>query len=188
MTETEEAEKTPKKTRAKITPVTEEAEKTPKKTRAKAKKKKRKKSPAQVAKAAAVKARARARAKAKAKALADALAKAQAKAQAKAKVQARPPVKSPDLNKIRRIHIVDIISKTTSNSKEDSATLFDATLEVIAQALKQGTVVGLPGIGTLTVKATATRPGVNPNTSEKIQLPAHKRVTYKIAKDLKAAL
>ena len=166
---TEEAETIPKKTRAKVTPLTDETEITPEKTRAKAKKR-RKRSPAKAAKAAAVRARARARAKAKAKAL------------------ARPAVKSPDLNKIRRIHIIDVISKTTSNSKENSATFFDAIIEVIAEALKKGTVVGLPGIGTLTVKTTAARTGINPNTSEKIQLPPSKRVAYKIAADLKATL
>jgi DNA-binding protein HU-beta len=115
-------------------------------------------------------------------------ARARAKAKAKTKAAAKPAVKSPDLNKIRRIHIIDIISKTTSNSKEHSATLFDASLEVIAQALKQGTVVGLPGIGTISVNDTAALTTVHPKTAETIQLPAHKRVSYKIAKDLKAAL
>ena len=142
--------------------------------RAKVTRKKRKKSPAAKAKAAAARAKARAKAKAKAKAQAEA--------------QARPAAKSPNLNKIRRIHIIDIINKTTSNNKEDSATLFDATLEVITEALKQGTVVGLPGIGTLTVKPTAARTGTNPNTAEQIQLPPGKKVAYKIAKDLKASL
>ena len=105
-----------------------------------------------------------------------------------AKAKANPAAKSPDLNKVSKSHIVDIISTTNTISKKDSATLFDATIEVITEALKQGKAVGLPGLGTLTVKATAARNGVNPGTAEKIVIPAGKKVAYKVALDLKKTL
>lgn len=96
--------------------------------------------------------------------------------------------KAAEADKITKSQIVDMISTTTTTSKKDSATLFDATLEVIVDALKQGKTVGLPGLGTLTVKATAARTGVKPGTAEKIQIPAGKKVAFKIATDLKKTL
>jgi DNA-binding protein HU-beta len=112
--------------------------------------------------------------------------KAPAKAPAKA-TKAPAAAKAVEVDKISKSHIVDMISNTTL-TKKDSATLFDATLEVIVDALKQGKTVGLPGLGTLTVKATAARTGVKPGTAEKLQIPAGKKVTFKIAQDLKKSL
>lgn len=113
--------------------------------------------------------------------------KAPAKAPAKA-TKAPAAAKTPEVDKITKSQIVDIMSSKTTVTKKDSATLFDATLEVIIDALKQGKAVGLPGLGTLTVKATAARTGVKPGTAEKIQIPAGKKVSYKVALDLKKSL
>lgn len=55
-------------------------------------------------------------------------------------------------------------------------------------AVKQGQTLGLPGLGTLSVKATAARTGVRPGTSEKIQIPAGKKLAFKVASTLKGTL
>jgi DNA-binding protein HU-beta len=110
------------------------------------------------------------------------------KATKKTPAKAPAATKAVEVDKITKTQIVDMISNTTKTSKKDSATLFDATLEVIVDALKQGKTVGLPGLGTLTVKATAARTGVKPGTAEKIQIPAGKKVSYKVATDLKKTL
>ena len=48
--------------------------------------------------------------------------------------------------------------------------------------------VAIESVGTLTVKATAARQGVRPGTSERIQIPAGKKVSFKVASDLKKNL
>lgn len=48
--------------------------------------------------------------------------------------------------------------------------------------------MGLPGLGTLSVRATAAQNGVKPGTSEKIQIPADKKVAFKVASALKDTL
>jgi len=58
----------------------------------------------------------------------------------------------------------------------------------MGEALRAGQTIGLPGVGTLSVKATAARTGVKPGTAEKIQIPAGKKVSFKIATDLKKSL
>ncbi len=104
------------------------------------------------------------------------------------KAKAAPAVKAAEIDKLSKTQIVDMIVTATELSKKDSAAIFDATLEVIIDSLKQGKTVGLPTLGTLSVKATAARQGVKPGTAEKIQIPAGKKVSYKIAIDLKKQL
>jgi DNA-binding protein HU-beta len=99
-----------------------------------------------------------------------------------------PAVKTDIADKLSKTQLVDLISTSSNLSKKDASAIFDATLEVIVDALKQGKSVGLPGLGTLSVKATAARLGVKPGTSEKIQIPAGKKVAYKVALDLKKSL
>ena len=61
-------------------------------------------------------------------------------------------------------------------------------LEGIQSALREGRSVGLPGLGTLSVADTAARTGVRPGTSEKIQIPAGRKIRFKAATTLKGNL
>lgn len=90
--------------------------------------------------------------------------------------------------KVGKAELSEMIATNASLSKKDASAALSAALDVIAEALKSGQTVGLPGIGTLSVKATAARQGVRPGTSEKIQIPAGKRVSFKVATDLKKSL
>ena len=101
---------------------------------------------------------------------------------------AKDAVPAAATTKIGKAELTDMIATNASLSKKDASAALSAALDVIAEALKSGQTVGLPGIGTLSVKATAARQGVRPGTSEKIQIPAGKRVSFKVAADLKKSL
>ena len=104
---------------------------------------------------------------------------------APAKAAAAQPAVS---TKIGKTELTDLISTSASLSKKDAGAALNAALDAVAEALKAGQTVGLPGVGTLSVKATAARQGVRPGTSEKIQIPAGKKVSFKVAADLKKSL
>ena len=104
---------------------------------------------------------------------------------APAKAAAAQPTVS---TKIGKTELTDLISTSASLSKKDAGAALNAALNAVAEALKAGQTVGLPGVGTLSVKATAARQGVRPGTSEKIQIPAGKKVSFKVAADLKKSL
>ena len=105
-------------------------------------------------------------------------------AKAPAKTAAQPAAST----KIGKTELTDLISTSASLSKKDAGAALNAALDAVAEALKAGQTVGLPGVGTLSVKATAARQGVRPGTSEKIQIPAGKKVSFKVAADLKKSL
>ncbi len=105
----------------------------------------------------------------------------------KAPAKAAAPVETPT-EKLGKSGLVELMVENTGLGKKEAGAVFDAVLEVMVDAIKAGKSVGLPGLGTFSVKATAARQGVRPGTSEKIQIAAGKKVSYKAALDLKKSL
>ena len=73
-------------------------------------------------------------------------------------------------------------------NKKQAGDAVNATMECIVTALREGKSVGLPGLGTLSVAQTAERQGVRPGTSERITIPAGRKVRFKVASTLKGNL
>ncbi|MGY2896156.1 HU family DNA-binding protein [Deinococcus sp. UYEF24] len=114
---------------------------------------------------------------------------AASKAHAKAKAAPAAKAAAPDTaTKLGKTELTDMIGDRAGLSKKDAGAALSAVLDIMGEALKAGQTIGLPGVGTLSVKATAARQGVRPGTSEKIQIPAGKKVAFKIATDLKKSL
>ncbi len=90
--------------------------------------------------------------------------------------------------KVAKTQLVEMVADKTGLTKKQSEEAVSAMLDVVVSAIKGGQSVGLPGLGTLSVKATAARIGVKPGTSEKIQIPAGKKVAFKAASTLKGDL
>ena len=107
---------------------------------------------------------------------------------AAAEAPVAPPVVEETTQKLGKAQMVELMIENTGLGKKETGAVFDAVLEVVADAIKAGKTVGLPGLGTFSVKATAARQGVRPGTAEKIQIPAGKKVSYKVALDLKKSL
>jgi len=95
---------------------------------------------------------------------------------------------SESVDKLGKTGLVDQLTAQTILTRAEADSVIDAVLEVVIEALKAGKTVGLPGLGTLNIRATAERQGVKPGTAEKITIPAGKKVGFKIAADLKKAL
>lgn len=95
---------------------------------------------------------------------------------------------SGDSGKVAKTQLVEMVADKTGLTKKQSEEAVSSMLEAVVTALQGGKSVGLPGLGTLSVKDTAARTGVRPGTSEKIQIPAGKKVAFKVASTLKGNL
>ena len=93
-----------------------------------------------------------------------------------------------DSGKVAKTQLVEMVADKTGLTKKQSEEAISSMLECVVSALQGGKSVGLPGLGTLSVKETAARTGVRPGTSEKIQIPAGKKVAFKVASTLKGNL
>ena len=116
--------------------------------------------------------------------------KAPAKKAAPSKASAKPAASRSDADsgKVAKTQLVEMVADRTGLTKKQSEEAVSTMLECVVSALQGGKSVGLPGLGTLSVKATAARTGVRPGTSEKIQIPAGKKVAFKVASTLKGNL
>lgn len=101
---------------------------------------------------------------------------------------AKPAVKAPAPEKIAKTQLIDAVAEKTNLTKKQAGEAVAVMLEEVVEALKGGKTVGLPGLGTFSVAETAERQGVRPGTSEKITIPAGKKVRFKVASTLKGSL
>lgn len=90
--------------------------------------------------------------------------------------------------KMNKSQLVEKVAEQTGLTKKQADEAVSTMLDTIVEALRGGQTVGLPGLGTLSVKDTAARTGVKPGTTEKIQIPAGKKVAFKVATTLKGNL
>ncbi|MFN3285362.1 MAG: HU family DNA-binding protein [bacterium] len=82
--------------------------------------------------------------------------------------------------------LIERVASKTGLSKKDANAALDAILDGITSALKKGEKVTLVGFGTFTVRRRKAREGRNPQTGEKIRIPARKVPAFTAGKELKA--
>ena len=84
--------------------------------------------------------------------------------------------------------LTEIISKKTGISKRDAEESLTVVLEEITKQLSNGGEVVFTGFGKFVVNKRKERMGVNPQTKEKIKIPATKVPKFKPGKILKEAV
>jgi DNA-binding protein HU-beta len=73
---------------------------------------------------------------------------------------------------VTKSEFVDQIAAESGLSKGDAGKAVDAFLGVVEETLRRGGEVSFTGFGKFTVAERGARQGVNPQTGERIQIPA----------------
>ncbi len=84
--------------------------------------------------------------------------------------------------------LIELAALNANVTKASAARVVDATLDAIADSLKNGDSVALVGFGTFSVRERAARSGRNPKTGEAIEIAASKIPAFKAGKALKDAV
>lgn len=84
--------------------------------------------------------------------------------------------------------LINSMSEKADLSKADAEKALKAFTDAVTEALKAGEKVALVGFGTFSVGERAARTGQNPQTGEKINIPAAKAPKFKAGKALKDAV
>jgi DNA-binding protein HU-beta len=84
--------------------------------------------------------------------------------------------------------LIAAMAKAAGISKRAAEDALNGALSSITKALKKGDSVTLVGFGSFKVVKRAARAGVNPQTSEKIKIPARKAPVFRAGKGLKDAV
>ena len=89
---------------------------------------------------------------------------------------------------MNKTDLVAAVAAKAEISKKDAEAAVSAVFASITDALADGDKVALVGFGTFEVKERAARTGLNPQTKEKIEIPASKAPAFKAGKALKDAV
>ena len=89
---------------------------------------------------------------------------------------------------MNKSELIDAVAEAADLSKADSARAFDAVIEVITNAMKEGDQVSVVGFGSFLVRERSARTGRNPQTGAEIQIKAAKVPAFKPGKALKEAV
>ena len=84
-----------------------------------------------------------------------------------------------------KAEFVASVAEKTGLTKSAAAEAVDAFVSTVAEVLKAGDKITLPGFGTFSVSERAARKGRNPQTGAEIQIAASKSGKFSAGKDLK---
>lgn len=87
-----------------------------------------------------------------------------------------------------KAELVKFVAGKTNVAQIGAVDTVDAVIEGISTALASGDNVMLKGFGAFKVKETKARTGRNPKTGEMVQIPAGKKVSFTVSKELKARI
>lgn len=86
---------------------------------------------------------------------------------------------------MNKAELIEQVAMRADLSKGKATEAVDAVFNEITTALKKGDSVTLVGFGTFSVGQRAERECRNPQTGEKIIVPAHKYTKFRVGKKLK---
>jgi DNA-binding protein HU-beta len=89
---------------------------------------------------------------------------------------------------VGRQDLIKAVAGKANKSVKETTEFVNATLDTIRETLEKGDTVRLVGFGVFSVKDTAASVRVNPQTREKINVPARKRVKFSAGKELNDAV
>ncbi|RLE06773.1 DNA-binding protein [Candidatus Aerophobetes bacterium] len=89
---------------------------------------------------------------------------------------------------MNKAELVDEVANEVGLTKKDVGNVIDAITSAITDSLARKEKVTLVGFGTFLVQRRKTRQGVNPQTGEKISIPAKDVPKFKPGKALREAI
>lgn len=89
---------------------------------------------------------------------------------------------------MQKTDFIKVVAERAGVSQKDTKNVIDTALDIIAETLKKGEKVTLTGFGTFEVRDRQAREGVNPQTREKIQIPATKTPGFSASSTLKESV
>lgn len=83
---------------------------------------------------------------------------------------------------------VSAVAEKAKLNKTQAAAAVDAFIDVVTAALKKGEEVQFTGFGKFSVQKRSAREGINPQTKQKIKIPASKVPKFSAGSQLKQAV
>jgi DNA-binding protein HU-beta len=89
---------------------------------------------------------------------------------------------------VNKTELIEEIAQRTDSTKGEAQRYVESFEEVVAEALRSGEEIQITGFGKFYVREQKAREGVNPQTKEKMRIPASKVPAFSAGKGLKEVL
>jgi DNA-binding protein HU-beta len=89
---------------------------------------------------------------------------------------------------VNKTELIEEIAGRTDSSKAEAQRYVDTLEKVVTEVLKSGEEVQITGFGKFYVREQKAREGVNPQTKEKMRIPAQKVPAFSAGQGLKGAI
>ncbi len=89
------------------------------------------------------------------------------------------------MQSMQKTEFIKAVADRTGKSQKETKEIIDSALDIIAEQLAEGKKVTLTGFGTFEVRERQEREGVNPQTREKITIPATRTPGFSASSTLK---
>ena len=89
---------------------------------------------------------------------------------------------------MKKTELIEAIAEKADAPKSPAQKYFDAFEEVVTDALKGGNEVQITGFGKFYIREQKDRDGRNPQTGEKMRIPAQKVPTFSAGNSLKESV
>ena len=86
---------------------------------------------------------------------------------------------------MNKSELIKAVAEKAGFTNKDVAEVYEALIETITDALKNGEKIQLVGFGTIEVKDVPAKTGINPQTKEKVEIAACKKPVMKFGKAYK---
>ncbi|MBD3195402.1 MAG: DNA-binding protein [Candidatus Lokiarchaeota archaeon] len=80
--------------------------------------------------------------------------------------------------------LTKVVAEATNKTQKDSKVIVESIMKVISGALAKGEEVKIVNFGKFSVRERAERKGINPQTLEKMTIPAKNVIKFKPGKGL----
>jgi DNA-binding protein HU-beta len=89
---------------------------------------------------------------------------------------------------VNKTELIEQIAERTDSPKAEAQRYVDTLEKVVTEVLKSGEEVQITGFGKFYVREQKAREGVNPQTKEKMRIPAQKVPAFSAGQGLKEAI
>ncbi len=89
---------------------------------------------------------------------------------------------------VNKTQLIERIANKTGSSKSDAQKFFDEFLDTVTGSLKNGEDVQITGFGKFYVQKRESREGINPQTKQKMTIPASKVPKFTAGNALKDSI
>ena len=89
---------------------------------------------------------------------------------------------------MNKTELIEEIAERTDSSKAEAQRYVDTLEKVVTETLKGGEEVQITGFGKFYVREQKAREGINPQTKERMRIPAQKVPAFSAGQGLKEAI